>query len=522
MIIKHAARKSGTRDRLLGLIEYLAGPGRHEEHSNQRIVAAWDPNLVESDFQDPLERYDLAREMDGMSARWREMETPKGGFVYHVPISLHPDDPQLSDEQWGYVARKVIDKLGFGGDGGCRWIAVHHGAAQSEEGPRDHIHLVVHLAREDGRIADTWNDRYKMAEVRAELEDDPTLGLRVKTQRQVAGRDGWHRGERAKAERQGSEETDRERLERLVRSAVGGAESESEWIESLRRKGVLVRPRFASGGREEVVGYSVALPPTEGDGPIWYGGGRLSKDLALPSVRRRWDGHDPADAVSTWVRTTPPDKVTLLPGSAWLEAQHALNEFSRVLAETPLHDGAAWRSVARETAEALSGLAGRAPADELMPLRAAAIRLARTAETPVPAFRGRSSRGATAMATTCRVISNAYIAQQGGMVAIMQLVLQLAQVAQAVSRANAAVQNAAAARHAALAEAELLGLHQRMAIEHRSDVSPHRVPTTAAELAQVAYPQQPLPEAGATSAGKIRPAGRRVAGRERGHEGPER
>ncbi len=30
----------GTRTR--GLVEYLFGPGRAEEHTNQRIVAAWD------------------------------------------------------------------------------------------------------------------------------------------------------------------------------------------------------------------------------------------------------------------------------------------------------------------------------------------------------------------------------------------------------------------------------------------------------------------------------------------------
>ena len=46
----------------------------------------------------------------------------------------------------------------------------------------------------------------------------------------------------------------------------------------------------------EITGYSVALPgDTAADGrggrrPVWYGGGKLASDLALPRIRQRWAG----------------------------------------------------------------------------------------------------------------------------------------------------------------------------------------------------------------------------------------
>src|SRR5699024_8358108 len=127
------------------------------------------------------------------------------------------------------------------------------GLAHSAQGLRDHLHLVVHRAREDGTVANTWGSYRTMSVLRAELEDDPTLGLRVKTQRHGGGRTGWHQGERYRAQREGRDEPDRERLERLVRAAIGPAETEADWVQSMRAHGVLVCPRFATGGREEVV-----------------------------------------------------------------------------------------------------------------------------------------------------------------------------------------------------------------------------------------------------------------------------
>ena len=53
------------------------------------------------------------------------------------------------------------------------------------------------------------------------------------------------------------------------------------------------------------VGYSVARRPVEGGQPIWFGGGRLGRDLALPALRPHWDcsGEAPVEAATSWTRS---------------------------------------------------------------------------------------------------------------------------------------------------------------------------------------------------------------------------
>lgn len=517
MILKKAPRKAGTRDRLLGLLAYLAGPGRAEEHTDQRIVAGWDESCVDIALRDPGEQRDLAGQMEA-PARLREMEPPKDGFVYHVPISLHPDDPRLSDEQWAYVARKAIAKLGFED---CRWVAVHHGMAHSEQGPRDHIHLVVHRAREDGTVAGTWNDYRKMAALRAELEDDPTLGLVVKTQRQGGGRSGWTHGERDRADRAGQTETDRERLERLVRAAVGPAASEADWVQAMRTSGVLARPRYAVGGQSEVVGYSVALAPETGQDPVWYGGGKLAKDLTLPAVRRRWDGHDPAEAVPTWAAATQSETPTQQPrrprgpggpvspqvAAQRQQASDALAAFEQTMAATPLGDTGTWRAYARETAEVLAVLSAQAPASDRDALARSARQLARAAETSHGQPRGHSTRAGHAVRAACRIITSGALAGQGGMATVLELTRQLQNLSAAIGRAQQARQDAAAARQASNAAREVYGLHQRLSQAAQQRRQPQ--PTHPAQLAAAAHPDPAQQSLRKPATGPRRTAARR-------------
>ena len=57
----------------------------------------------------------------------------------------------------------------------------------------------------------------------------------------------------------------------------------------LRGEGLVARPRYAKDDPRQVVGYSVADRAGDPEGRlIWYGGGRLGKDLRLPALRQRW------------------------------------------------------------------------------------------------------------------------------------------------------------------------------------------------------------------------------------------
>lgn len=305
MILKAVERRAGVRDRLQGLLRYLAGPGRFNEHTNPRLIAA---NVSMSDptglnLQDPEVVAELAADMQRPAEIF---ETPppagKGAYVYHVPVTLHLDDGQLTDDQWAYVARKLADKVGLSETeehAAVRWAAVHHGT--TAEG-LDHIHFVAYLAREDGEQVKLYRDYQRLGELRQEMEEDPTLGLTVRTKRTGAGRGGASRAESERADRAGRAQPDRDELERLVRAAAAGASCEGEWVRAMRANGLLVAPRYGNGEHSHVVGYSVAVRPSEGTRPVFYGGGKLSKDLTLTAVRHRWDGHDPAHALAAWSR----------------------------------------------------------------------------------------------------------------------------------------------------------------------------------------------------------------------------
>jgi hypothetical protein len=107
-------------------------------------------------------------------------------------------------------------------------------------------------------------------------------------------------GSRSEHPERGSRHT----LERVVRACATASRDESEFVRAQREHSVRVRPRCAAGGRDAVVGYSVRLPGGDG-GPgrtVWYGGGKLARDLTLPALRRGWseEAGEREHAVGEW------------------------------------------------------------------------------------------------------------------------------------------------------------------------------------------------------------------------------
>jgi hypothetical protein len=96
----------GTR--VQGLIRYLYGPGRAEEHRNPHIVAGFrDPAELE-----PVIRADGSRDfrrLEGLLAQplallgERNYRKP----VWHLPVRAAPEDPILTDQRWAQVARNI-------------------------------------------------------------------------------------------------------------------------------------------------------------------------------------------------------------------------------------------------------------------------------------------------------------------------------------------------------------------------------------------------------------------------------
>ncbi|MEU4803070.1 hypothetical protein [Actinosynnema sp. NPDC023587] len=134
MITKAPAKGKYGKD-TYGLLRYLFGPGKSNEHTNPHLVAAWDPEWLEGGAFAERHRgwlARLAREVDApMTGHAVDLD---GGHVYHVVLSVPRQDGQLGDARWRELVEEAIDRMGFGpsegGRAGCRWVAVHHGSSK--------------------------------------------------------------------------------------------------------------------------------------------------------------------------------------------------------------------------------------------------------------------------------------------------------------------------------------------------------------------------------------------------------
>ncbi|AEV86831.1 putative mobilization relaxase component [Actinoplanes sp. SE50] len=281
MITKIAAQGQ----RVGGLLRYLYGPGRCEEHVNPHLVAVWDPSRSPGDLE-PVAgvggRPDVSMLARLLEQPVRAGRNPPRQPVWHCSIRNHGSDRVLSDAEWGQIAREMVAGVGLAaadGRPGVRWLAVRHAA--------DHIHVVATLVRQDGETVWPGNERWRCQATARRLER--RYGLY-----QVAPAD-WtahrrpHTPEVHKAIRAGRSSTARDELRRRVRAVAATATSESEFVALLRESGLLVRLRASTVDPAQITGYAVALPGRGGGSPpVYFGGGKLAADLTLPRLRVRW------------------------------------------------------------------------------------------------------------------------------------------------------------------------------------------------------------------------------------------
>jgi len=389
-MIAEIVRGDGMPD----LIAYLFGPGRHNEHVDQHLVAGYaDAVFTAPDSlwksepgvqrQVQKEARDLGWQVEYPRSRWGT-QVPRG-HVWHCSLAIRADEGQLTDTQWTEAAHAMIDALGFSGAGGkapCRWVAVRHGP--SSEG-NDHIHIAVNLVREDGTKASTWNDYRKAGAVCTDLEARFSL-------RDVPGRiTGRSVPEPTRADREisaarGEPEPLRTRLERKVRACAAAACSEAHFIALARANGLLIMARYATGDHARVTGYAVAerdgrhaySTRTGTRGPLWFGGGKLASDLALPRLRGRWQPDatmTTMEALAAWSASTSTAQ-GVTPGTA--------SGKGSAVPVPVIGDDYDVAAVAGVLAAAATGIEGSQPG----PLSRAARHMARAAQDeprPVPA-----------------------------------------------------------------------------------------------------------------------------------------
>ncbi|WP_103510032.1 relaxase/mobilization nuclease domain-containing protein [Streptomyces sp. SM13] len=267
-----------------GLLVYLYGPGKRDEHIDAHLVGSWDgfaPDPGRDTSPDPAPKVTLARLAAALDLRVKQAGAKAPAeHVWHCSVRTDPGDRTLTDAEWNTVTRRLVHAVNLAPEGdpdGCRWVAVRHAD--------DHIHILATMVRGDLRRP-RMNYDFKKAQAECRRIEEE-MGLRQLKPGDGTGAKTPTSAERFKAERTGRPEAPRETLREAVRQALAGAATEEEFFTRLREAGLRVKIRNAPSG--DAVGYNVALPGDRNRDrePIWFAGSTLAPDLSLPKIRIR-------------------------------------------------------------------------------------------------------------------------------------------------------------------------------------------------------------------------------------------
>ncbi len=372
----------GTRVR--GLLEYLWGPGKADEHTNPRIVAGYDDPGVLAPPVDPGDPEhwllaELAAKLDAPHEALGERGIDE--YVLQVALSVRADEREITDAQWSAIAQMYVEKMGFAGNeqrAGCRWIAVHHGRSVNGN---DHIHLVITRATEDGAPVYLRGEWKKSQQVCDEIED--AFGLRKDTPGRAGAtpRQAASRPEVDQARAAGKLVTDREALRREVRAALAGARTEADWVARMKAAGLLIKARPDAQDPTRIVGYAVALPPERRAAKLrWVSGRDLDGELSLNRVRQRW-AQDGRLSPQQWKSTVPREQIVLSGPQrieVWRATTAAVQDVTARMAQVP-PGSPEWAGIARACADTLALTAVIAEPSGSGPVSSAADILARAA-----------------------------------------------------------------------------------------------------------------------------------------------
>ncbi|MFF1690878.1 MULTISPECIES: relaxase/mobilization nuclease domain-containing protein [unclassified Streptomyces] len=405
-----------------GLINYLFGKGRRDEHTDPHIVAAWDMTGAPDPGRNPEATYtQLARRLDHhVDLRTRELggeKPPK--HVWHCPVRTAPGDRYLTDTEWADVARRVVAATGIapeGDDQACRWIAVRHAD--------DHIHILATTVRGDGRRPRTNRDGWRAQQECRKIEAE--FGLRRLKSGDLTAPRTPTGAERAKAERLGQEVTTREWLRERAYEGAAAVRGMDDYFSVLTALGIQVKPRV-SAKTGEVDGYSLAAP---GD-TIFFGGSALAPDLSYNRLAERLPTQDVPDR---------PQKVAD-PGEPWRRTEAAART---ALSALDSGDDASAQGHLDAFADTLHNLARKAPGPHQAELQAAAGAFNRARRSALRA----DHQAATELRQAARELTHASNIPGGLAIALIFTALHLARAAAKWHEQRGHEQQAAAAEEA--------------------------------------------------------------------------
>ena len=118
-----------------GVLRYLVGKGKREEHEHPHLVAgspeavriAGERELSVADAGELARFLDEPRDQFGTQVTIAERDKETGrvtgtrdAHVWHCSLSLHPEEPELSDERWAEICEQFVAEMGFAGERAAR------------------------------------------------------------------------------------------------------------------------------------------------------------------------------------------------------------------------------------------------------------------------------------------------------------------------------------------------------------------------------------------------------------------
>ncbi|MDX3402965.1 relaxase/mobilization nuclease domain-containing protein [Streptomyces sp. ME01-18h] len=398
-----AIKPAGSNTR--GLLAYLYGPGKHDEHLDPHIVAGFamlgmpDPGRDENSTLT-----DLARYLDEpVRLRNGEFGKPVTDHVWHCPVRAAPEDRYLSDAEWGEIAQRIVEAAGVapaGDDLACRWIAVRHAD--------DHIHILATTVREDGRRPKLHDSGFRVGDACREIEKD--YGLRRLKKGDRTGARRPTQAEMHKAERLGWEQPSPAWLQDRIRAAIPHATNAEEFIAYLEVSGIEVQVRRGPSG--DLLGYAVGRPGdvNEAGEQIYHPGSKIAPDLSLPKIKARLESSRPEEH---------PTARRNHPSTAWHQATDALDSL-----HTDLADDTHAQAHITALGELIEATAQKAPAHLRAELQAASEAFARAQRSQVRA----EDRAAHAVRSAARDIVHTATGPDGSTLAALVAALVWAAV----------------------------------------------------------------------------------------------
>ncbi|MFD9781748.1 relaxase/mobilization nuclease domain-containing protein [[Kitasatospora] papulosa] len=400
-----AIKPAGSNTR--GLLAYLYGPGRHDEHLDPHLVAGFamlgmpDPGRDEHATLTELGHY-----LDQpVRLRNSEFGKPVTDHVWHCPVRAAPKDRTLSDTEWGEIAQRIVQAAGIAPDGddlACRWIALRHAD--------DHIHILATTVREDGRRPELHDSGIRVGNECRDIEKDYGLRRLKKGDRTASRRPT--QAEMHKADRLGWEQTSRQWLQDRIHAAIPHANSAEQLLAYLEADDIQVKPRRGPSG--DLLGYAVGRPgDLNKDGEqIYHPGGKIAPDLSLPKLKARLESSAPEEHP-----TAQRNRLS----TPWHQATEALDTLHAEITSTSTDGSGDARAQAHITAlgELIEATAQKAPANHRAQLRTASARFAHAQRSQIRA----EERAAHALRTAARDIAHTATGPDGSTLAALTAAL---------------------------------------------------------------------------------------------------